>query len=93
MKLVLVNPVLSSSVRIIQPAPRSTTLDGLVIGLIDNGKTHASDLLDGIAEHLKAHYNISTMMVRKDIVSLPPNDEQIDELARRCGAIIAAVGD
>ncbi len=93
MKLVLVNPTLTSSDRIIQPARRPATLDGLVVGLIDNGKTHATELLTGVAKHLKARHDIATLMIRKDIVSLPPSDDQVDELASSCGAIIAAVGD
>jgi hypothetical protein len=93
MKIKLVNPVFNVTKTIIQPARRPVSLDGRTLGLIDNGKTHATELLNGVAKGIATRHAITTTMVRKPFVSLPPSDAEVETLAEQCGAILAAVGD
>jgi hypothetical protein len=93
MKIRLVNPVMHGPQTIVQPARRPASLDRIVLGLIDNGKTHATELLTGVAAQIAKRHAINTAMVRKQIVSLPPSDADIETLAKQCGAILTAVGD
>lgn len=83
-------PVNSGSTR----APRPASLDGAVIGLVNNGKTRGREILQRVAGNLAARHRIEdTILVTKPDSSFPAAPADIEMLAAGATAIIAAVGD
>jgi len=75
-------------------APRPENLDGLTVGIIDNGKKNSDYLLQGIWKGLEAGARpAGPVQVRKPSVShgIPP--ALAEELAGKCQVVIAGIGD
>jgi hypothetical protein len=94
MTLRLVDPTIGTPNEVVPPAPRLRSLDGKVVGLVDNCKTHGGLILRRIAENLARKYDIAgTRHHRKQQVSMPLDEGVVESFAEECGAILAAVGD
>ncbi len=76
--------------RLARVASRPSSLHGLTIGLLENGKENADALLDRTAERL-AQRGATIVRARKPSFSRPAPGEVIDSLAH-CAAVIAAHG-
>ena len=75
-------------------APRLSALDGKVLGLLANGKVNADRLLDLVREGLEARYRLRDVVtVAKPSASRVAEPEMLEELARRCDAVVTAIGD
>jgi hypothetical protein len=75
-------------------APRPEKLDGLTVGIIDNGKKNSDYLLQGILKGMAAGAPLAgSVQVRKPSVShgIPPL--LAEELSGKCQVIIAGIGD
>jgi hypothetical protein len=73
---------------------RSATLDGLVLGLLANGKSNSQELLDAGFEELGKSFELRPpMRFRKDSVSVPPRKADFERLTREAGAVVTAIGD
>ena len=85
------SPPLPAEARV---AERPDTLNGKVIGLLDNHKHNASELLDSIQEMLSERYEFANVVRRsKHDVSRPCPTDTIEELVKECDVVITAVGD
>jgi len=75
------------------PAPLAS-LRGKRLGLLGNGKRHAAELLRMVAEELRARHGVGEVIFREkpDAGRIAAN-EVLAELAERCDAAIAGVGD
>ncbi len=94
MTLQLIDPTISTSDHVVPSATRLESLDGVVIGLLDNGKTHGRLILARVAENLGRKYKIAgTLPLRKPTVSMPLPEDEMDSFAEECGAVLAAIGD
>lgn len=77
----------------VEPAPRLETLDGAVIGLVHNTKTHGMELMEFVVDELRIKYDIA------DVVRLCPGPgyggsmETAAPFAEHAMAIISAIGD
>lgn len=76
------------------PAPRLETLDGAVIALVHNGKTHGRTLMEFVIEELRKDWSIA------DVVHLGPpspgyggHPDEAKPVAEEVMAAISAVGD
>lgn len=76
------------------PAPRLATLDGAVIALIHNGKTHGRELMTYIVDELRARWSIA------EVIHVgPPSPgyggvvDDAKPVAEEAMAAISAVGD
>ena len=75
-------------------APRPAALAGATLGLLANGKSNGMELLDRIALHLRRRHRVADVMrVAKTNASAPVPDDDADLLARRCAAVVTAIGD
>ena len=75
-------------------AKRVADLDGVVLGLLHNGKVNGDTLLDLVREQLVARYGVrDVVVVRKPSASRVAEPAVLDRLARECGAVITAIGD
>ena len=75
-------------------ASRPDSLDGLVIGLLANGKHNSDVILDMIHEILADRYDFKGVVARnKDNASRPCPKEIMDEMAEQCEVVITSSGD
>ncbi len=92
----ILDPTGSAQEKRCELAPRRLrTLDGARLGLLDNSKLNAADLLAAVGELLKERYAIKSVMVRTKGrgFSYPVEDRIADEMAEQCDVVIAAIGD
>jgi len=92
----ILDPTGSSQEKPCELAPRRLrTLDGARLGLLDNSKLNAADLLAAVGELLKERYAIKSVMARTKGrgFSYPVEDRIADEMAEQCDVVIAAIGD
>jgi hypothetical protein len=92
----ILDPTGSSQEKRCGLAPRRLhTLDGARLGLLDNSKLNAADLLAAVGELLKERYAIKSIIVRTKGrgFSYPVEDRIADEMAEQCDVVIAAIGD
>lgn len=75
-------------------APRLATLDGAVIALVHNGKTHGRELMEYVIDELRQRWSIA------DVVHVGPpspgyggNPDEVKPIAEEVMAAISAVGD
>ena len=94
MTVTLIDPTLAPARAGSTRAPRPASLDGAVLGLVNNGKTRGREILQRVAENLAtAHRLGGTILVTKPDSSFPAAPEDIEMLAADATAIIAAIGD
>jgi hypothetical protein len=75
-------------------APRLAALDGKVLGLLANGKVNAERLLHLVREGLEARYRLRDVVVlAKPSAARVADPEVLEELHRRCDAVVTAIGD
>lgn len=75
-------------------APRLDSLDGKVMGLLDNGKWNSNKLLTEVANILTANYNIKDVMKwKKPNFSAPASRDMREEIASKCHFVVSAIGD
>ena len=75
-------------------ARRPARLDGAVLGLLANGKTHGLAFLERVAERLaERHGVVEVVRATKSNASAPASADDAAMLAKRCAAVITAIGD
>jgi hypothetical protein len=75
-------------------APRPASLQGAVIGILDNSKPNARVLLEGVARALAAKLGAAEVRVwRKPGASIGATRTVLDEMAAHCGAVLTASAD
>jgi hypothetical protein len=93
-KMVLISPVNAADTAESSYAPRLTTLAGKRVGLLDNSKYKADQLLDALADILDAEHGCTDVVRRrKPSASKPVAPEVIEEFGTRCDLVIVGVGD
>ena len=94
MTVTLVDPTLRGATADAALAPRLDSLEGAVIGLVSNGKTHAPGILQRVAQNLiESHGAHDAVLMLKLTANLPAASEEVEALAAGVTAIIAAIGD
>ncbi len=75
-------------------APRPASLQGAVIGGLDNSKPNARVLLDGVARGLAEKLGAREVKRwRKPGASIGAATSVLDEIAAHCGAVLTASAD
>jgi hypothetical protein len=75
-------------------APRPATLRGLVVGLLDNTKPNATNLLREIGEELKRTHGVAeTRLYTKDYFGTPAQQPLRDQIVDEVDVVVTAVGD
>jgi hypothetical protein len=75
-------------------ARRDGCLAGRRLGLLANGKTNASALLELVGELLTQRYGLSApVLVDKRNASAPAADTVLDGLLHQCDVVVTAIGD
>lgn len=84
-----------------QPEPMKTsmairpdTLDGKILGILDNGKPNAKRILDLVGELIAERCNLAGVVKKQkpDATKAAPQ-EMLDEMAEECNIAVVGVGD
>ena len=90
----LVDPVTQPTVASFTDAPRLTDLRGKRLGLIDDSKPNGKELLEELADILKARYGVADVMYhRKPSASKPADPKVVSQMGKGCDYAIVAIGD
>jgi predicted GTPase len=90
----LVDPTTQPLVASFSVAPRLLDIRGKRIGLIDDSKTNAKELLEDLASILEDRYETTVALYhRKPSASKPADPQIVEQLAKECDGAIVAVGD
>ena len=75
-------------------APRVPTLDGLVLGLLDNNKWNAQRLLRQLEADLRARFQIKDVIyLRTPSFSRPAYPEMVEQMATGADVVVTALAD
>ena len=75
-------------------APRVPTLDGLVLGILDNNKWNAQKLLRQLETEFRARYSLKDVIyLRKPYFSRPAFPDMITQLTVGADVVITALAD
>ena len=92
--MTIIDPAAEDLVTALALVPRLKSLTGARIGLIDNSKHMASELLDAVQELLKNRYQVKLFKrYRKINPSVPTPRDTLTDLIRSCDAIVHGVAD
>jgi hypothetical protein len=90
----ILDPVGSTSAASRTLSPRPGSLEGGVIGVLDNSKPNARVLLEGVARALARKMGARDVRVwRKPGASIGATTAVLDEIAAQCGAVLTASAD
>ena len=89
----LVDPTTKPVIPAFVPAPRLDTLENKRVGLIDDAKDGARELLQEITDVLNERYGVSDVVYhRKPSASKPIEPLALNDIVERCDYVIVAIG-
>ncbi|MFC7404704.1 UGSC family (seleno)protein [Georgenia alba] len=75
-------------------APRPESLAGLRVGLLENGKRNAAQILDAVGRVLAERHGTGPMVPKlKRQFAMPLPEELVEELVQECDVVVIGVGD
>ena len=90
----ILDPTLGRQQADADPAPRPTSLSGLKLGLVANGKTNIMAVLEQLADRLAARHGTEVVArFRKENSSRPLTLEEAKPVAEASMAVLSAIGD
>lgn len=93
MRIRVLDPTVDTVPLTSKAAATFTSLRGLTIGLLDNGKVNVRPLLDSMADILRTQHGVKTVLrFKKPDASRPAPPDVLESMAG-CDAMISAVGD
>jgi hypothetical protein len=93
MPITVLNPTSLSEAEPLRMARRLDSLDGTLIGVLDNGKVNTDRIFRLVDDSLRRGYGVREVMWRrKHNFSRPAPSELLAELSA-CDAIITGIGD
>jgi len=91
---ILIEPTSPARPQAQRPAPRVESLQGKVVGFIDNAKPNFDHLAAEIGTLLAEQHGVARVVThRKRTASLPVADEALAHIADECDLVIAGSGD
>lgn len=69
------------------------TLQGSVVGFIDNAKPNFDHLVDDLGELLVTKYGVSAVVKHRKRGQVPVDETVLKALAQQCDAVITGSGD
>ena len=89
--MLIVNPEGARSTAERSLTPRPASLQGAVVGLLDNNKPGAKEIFDGLMPNLR-ELGVADFVYRRKVHPAGPNPHVV-ELAGRVDVAISALGD
>ena len=92
--LEVLSPAATAADHTVPLAARVATLEGRVVGLLNNSKSGTRPFLDRIEELLRREHGVSkTIRYDKRAAALPIPDEMLEAAARECDVVINGIAD
>lgn len=92
-ELPFIDPTAGGTRAKIALAPRPIDLAGKVVGVLDNTKEQADNILDTVAAVLKDRYGVAKVVSRrKEFFSKPAPEALINEMAQEVHVAVSALG-
>ena len=89
----LVDPTTQPIVPKFEGAPRLTDLSNKRVGLIDDSKENAKELLDEITQLLRDRYGVESVNYHaKPSASKPADPQVIEAMSDDCDYVVVAIG-
>ncbi|MCP5026382.1 MAG: hypothetical protein GY929_08870 [Actinomycetia bacterium] len=88
----ILSPVSAPRIDEVPLASRRRSLDGLTVGVFDNGKANAERLVGAVAAELGARGATFESVYEHKMATLPAPDEVMGRL-QRCDAVVLAIAD
>ena len=90
----LLSPVTLVAANVVPLAKRVPTLEGRVVGLLNNSKSGTRPFLDRVEELLRREHGVSRIIrYDKKAAALPVPDEMLEAAARECDVVINGIAD
>ena len=93
MTLRVLDPRLDPEGEALRPAPALATLEGAVVGMIDNAKIGTERFFDHVADILKSEYGVREFIRRRKPDATRPVDPEMLAEMSGADAILSAIGD
>ncbi|MDQ1495937.1 MAG: hypothetical protein QOG69_2420 [Actinomycetota bacterium] len=75
-------------------AARVATLEGKVVGFLDNNKPNVGPLFDTLEQELRREFGVKDVIRRqKPQAPIPVGEEHIRDFLERCQAVVLAMAD
>jgi hypothetical protein len=93
-KLTFLDPTVAPSLEAANLSPRLESLEGMVVGLLDNSKGAGRVILDDLGVMLRERYGIGDIInAGKPTFGRVAADALVNDLVERCDVVITALGD
>ncbi|MPZ47212.1 MAG: hypothetical protein GEV05_28395 [Betaproteobacteria bacterium] len=93
-KTIILDPAAAIGTATHAPWRALDSLQGKIVGFIDNSKPNFNHLADDLAQLLVARYGAASVIRhRKRSASIPVAESALDEMARKCDLVITGSGD
>ena len=90
----LLSPAVAVAADAVPLARRVSTLEGRVIGLLNNSKSGTRPFLDRVEELLAREHGVAGIIrYDKKAAALPVPDEMLEAAARACDVVINGIAD
>lgn len=93
-ELIVVDPAAEDVAQETARAPRLSNLAGARVGLIDNSKHMAEEVLREVESQLSSRFGVATFSYyRKRNASVPTPPEVLADFVQKCDAVVHGVAD
>jgi len=93
MTIEVLNPTYNEANEQFETAPRLSSLQGITVGIVSNGKQGTGRFFEAFGTRLKDTHGVGSVeLVVKPNYSAPAGDEIMDA-AQRWNALVAGIGD
>ena len=90
----VLSPAAAKNGNAVPLAARVPTLEGRVVGLLNNSKSGTRPFLDRVEELLKREHGVSKIIrYDKNAAALPIPDEMLEAAVRECDVVINGIAD
>ena len=90
----VLSPAAPASTHAVPLATRVPTLEGRVVGLLDNSKSGTRPFLDQVEELLRREHRVARIVrYGKKAAALPAPAEMLDAATRECDLVINGIAD
>lgn len=72
---------------------RAASLSGLRVGLLENKKRNAADILDAVGRSLESMEDITLVRFTKHDFAMPLPEGLVEEIEQACDVVVIGVGD
>jgi hypothetical protein len=86
-------PAVEPAPAAVRPALRLSTLSGVRIGFLNNGKPGTEAVFTEIARELRERYGVEAIYGEKPNAGMPAPIGVVDELSSHCHGIVTGIGD